>query len=218
MFMQFVKAHSFPDVVSEHFATIGLSNNEVRVQSWGQSNGERVPLWAIFYISKDTVTGAVSEVGKDLAQKDQKAIYKSSGHFIPIVRITLPLTNTEDATVFYAATDQAALEMVRCDRFIDSAVWLRRYDPGARADRWTLQVMPTDCGRLSQADQLESFYAEVLAKHGSDPEWLAEFNGGVRGQLACLLSTFRANTTYNLEPFRPSVAHSVAVAQGCNPI
>lgn len=218
MFMQFVKTHSFKDVESEHFATQGLSNNEVRIRSWPQSNGERVPVWAIFYIAKDTVTGALSEAGKDLAQKDQMVLYKRSGHFIPIVRITLPLTPAADATVFYASQDQAPLETVRCERFIDKSAWLRRYDPGVKGERWTLQITPTDCGRLSREDQLNNFYAEVVAKHGNDPEWLAENNGGVRGQLACLLSTYRGNTTYNVEPFRPVVQHAVAVAQGCNPI
>lgn len=218
IFMQFIKTHGFPEVEYEHYDVRGFSNNEIRIQSWPQSKGQRVPILAIFYISKDPVSGAPSEVGKDAAQKDQMALYKHSGHYVPIIRMTLPRTNAEDASFFYAPADQAPLATVRCERFIDDAAWVKRFDPGAKADKWTLQITPTDCGRLSQADQLDNFYAEVVAKYGTSPEWLAEFNGGVRGQLACLLSTFRANTTYNIEPFRPSVAHSVAVAQGCNPI
>lgn len=218
VFMQFVNTHQFAEVVAEHFAAVGLSNNEVRIQSWPQSDGSRVPIWAIFWVSKDTITGAPSEVGRDLAQKDQIAIYADSGHFIPIVRITFPMTPADDATFFYTATDQAQLDTVQCRRFVDKAVWVNRYDPGAKGDRWTLQVTPTDCGRLSQANQLDNFYGEIVAKHGSDPQWVAENKGGVRRQLACLLATYRNNSNYNLEPFRPDVSQAVAVAAECNPI
>lgn len=217
-FMQFVKAHAFPEVISEHFDTKGLSNNEVRVESWPQSDGSRIPLWALFFLSKDPTSGAATEIGKAEAQKDQMALYRESGHFIPIVRITLPMTPAQDATFFYAPADQAPLDTVLCNRFIDNTQWLKRYDPGVKADRWTLVVTPTDCGRLSQANQLDRFYAQIVAKHGNDPQWTAEYNGGVRRQLACLLATFRDNTTYNLEPFRRDVTQAEAVAASCNPV
>ncbi|MGY2374196.1 DUF2599 domain-containing protein [Pseudomonas sp. SDO524_S393] len=217
IFMQFIKAHSFAEVQSEHFAADLLSNNEIRIASWPQSDGSRVPIWAIFWISKDTVTGAATEAGKSEAQKDQMAIYEDSGHFLPIVRITLPMTPAEDATFFYAPADQAPLNTVMCRRFVDKTEWVNRYDPGAKANKWTLSVTPTDCGRLSQANQLDNFYKEIVDKHGKDPQWVAEYNGGVRRQLACLLATYRDNTNYNLEPFRSDTTQAVAVAAGCNP-
>lgn len=217
VFMQFVNAHAFAEVQNEHFAAVLLSNNEVRIESWPQSDGSRVPIWAIFWISKDTVTGAATDVGKSEAQKDQMAIYEDSGHFIPIVRITLPMTPAEDATFFYAPADQAPLSTVMCRRFVDKAEWVNRYDPGAKANKWTLSVTPTDCGRLSQANQLDSFYKEIVDKYGTAPQWSAEFNGGVRRQIACLLATYRDNTTYNLEPFRSDTTQAIAVAAGCNP-
>lgn len=217
-FMQFVATHQHSQVSAEHFAAVGASNNEVRIKSWPQSDGSRVPIWAIFWINKDPVTGTPSQVGKDAAQKDQMALYRDSGHFVPVVEISFPTTPDQEPGFLYAPGDQAALSTVMCRRFVDKAQWVNRYDPGVQGNRWTLQVTPTDCGRLSQANQLDNFYAEIVARHGTDPEWVAEFKGGIRGQLACLLSTYRDNTTYNLEPFRPSVVHSVAVAQGCNPI
>lgn len=217
-FMQFVKAHAFEQVQSEHFAAIGYSNNEVRVASWPQSDGSRVPIGEIFWLSIDPVTGAPSEVGKAEAQNDQLALYKASGHFIPIIRLTLPMTPAQEATFFYAPADQAQLDTVLCERFVDKAQWVNRYDPGVKANRWTLQVTPTDCGRLSQANQTDKFYAEIAAKYSSDTQWTAEYKGGVRRQLACLLATYRNNTTYNLEPFRPDVSQAVAVAASCNPI
>jgi len=70
---------------------------------------------------------------------------------------------------------------------------------------------------LSQANQLDRFYSEIVTKYGSDPQWVAENKGGVRRQLACLLATYRNNTNYNLEPFRPDVSQSIAVAAQCNP-
>lgn len=217
-FMQFVKAHAFPDVITEHFDTRGLSNNEVRLESWGQSDGSRIPFWAIFFLSKDPVTGAATEVGKAEAQKDQMALYKKSGHFIPVVRMALPKTAAEDATFFYAPADQAQLDTVLCNRFVDKAQWENRYDPGVKANRWTLLVEPTDCGRLSQANQVDKFYAEIVAKHGTDAQWVAEYKGGVRRQLACVLATYRTKDTFNLEPFRPDVSQAQAVAASCNPV
>lgn len=217
-FMQFVKTHAFAEVISEHFAAVGLSNNEVRIQSWPQSDGSRVPIWAIFWISKDTVTGAPSEVGKAEAQKDQMALYEDSGHFVPIVRLTLPMTPAEDATFFYTPADQAPLDKVLCRRFVDQAQWVNRYDPGVKANRWTLEITPTDCGRLSQANQLDKFYAEIVSKYASDAQWVTEYNGGVRRQLACVLATYRNKDTYNLEPFRRDVSQAEAVAASCNPI
>ncbi|MBP1127947.1 MULTISPECIES: DUF2599 domain-containing protein [Pseudomonas] len=217
-FMQFVKAHAFEEVLSEHFAAILFSNNEVRIASWPQSDGSRLPIWALFWISNNTVTGAASDAGKVDAQRDQIALYEDSGHFLPIIRMTLPMTPAQEATFSYNPADQARLDTVLCRRFIDKAQWVNRYDPGAKADRWTLQLTPTDCGRLSQANQLDKFYAEVVAKYGRDNQWLAENKGGVRRQLACLLTTYRNNTTYNLEPFRPNVSHEAAVAAQCNPV
>lgn len=217
-FMQFVASHAFPEVVSEHFATVGLSNNEVRIASWPQSDGSRVPIWVIFWISKDTVTGAPSEVGKSEAQKDQIALYEYSGKYVPVVRITLPSSPSEEATFFYAPEDQAQLVNVQCRRFIDKAQWVNRYDPGVRVNRWTLEITPTDCGRLSQADQLDKFYAEVVAKYGNDEQWVADYQGGVRRQLACVLATYRTKDTYNLEPFRRDASQAEAVAAGCNVI
>ncbi|MCS3511467.1 DUF2599 domain-containing protein [Pseudomonas grimontii] len=217
-FMQFVYAHNFADVLDEHFAVAGASNNEVRIKSWPHSDGSRVPIWAIFWVNKDPVTGAPSMLGKDAAQKDQMAIYQDSGNFIPIVQIALPMKPDQDPAFLYAAEDQAPLNTVLCRRFVDKAQWVNRYDPGVQANRWTLQVTPTDCGRLSQVNQLDSFYAEVVAKYGGDSQWLVENKGGVRRQLACLLDQYRNNTTYNIEPFRPNVSHAEAVAAQCNPI
>lgn len=214
IFMAFVKAHQF--VTSEHFSAVGLSNNEVRLGSWPHSDGSAVPVEALFFLQMDTVTGAPTEAGKAPAQKDQMAYYRSAGHFIPIIRMTLPLAPGNDATFEYRPADQARLEDVTCTRFIDQSVWIRRYDPGAKADKWTLSITPTDCGRLSQANQLDKFFAQIIAKHGRDPEWAAENNGGVRRQLACLLETYRGNTTYNIEPFRPDTTQALAVAAKCN--
>lgn len=216
-FMQFVDTHQLEEVRNQHFGTVGYSNNEVRIKSWPQSDGSRVPIWAIFWISQDPVTGAPSEAGKAEAQKDQMALYEDSGHFRPIIRLTLPKTPADDATFFYSPADQAPLDKVMCRRFVDKARWVNRPDSDVKANRWTLEITPTDCGRLSQANQTDKFYAELVANYSNDPQWIAENKGGMRRQLVCVLTNYRTKDVYNLEPFRPDVSQEQAVAAGCNP-
>ncbi|MBV4458052.1 DUF2599 domain-containing protein [Pseudomonas sp. COR58] len=216
IFMEFIRANDYAS--NEHYGTVGLSNNEVRIASWPQGNGRNVPVEAVFYLGTNTITGEATDSGKVTAQKDQLAYYTANGRFIPVIKMTLPQDPSQEATFKYLPADQARLEDVTCNQYIDSAVWVKRYDPGAQAERWSLSVIPTDCGRMINAAQTDSFYAELTTKYGSDPQWRELDGGGMRRQLVCLITTFRTKNEWNMEPFRPDTTHEKAVATGCNPI
>ncbi|MCE6983113.1 DUF2599 domain-containing protein, partial [Pseudomonas frederiksbergensis] len=91
----------------------------------------------------------------------------------------------------------------KCSSYIQSASWIKRYDPGTEQDEWTLSLVPTPCGREIKADQTQAFYDELVQKYGSDAEWQENDGGGMRRQLVCHLTTTRSKEMWNLEPFRP---------------
>ncbi|MBS7601342.1 DUF2599 domain-containing protein [Pseudomonas sp. RC2C2] len=174
------------------------------------------PIRAFFYTSG----------GLENAKAAQLDYQTTSGHFAPIIQLTLPTRSAEDATFKYNSADQVAApkdtdtaELTnKCSSYIQSASWIKRYDPGTEQDEWTLSLVPTPCGREIKADQTQAFYDELVQKYGSDAEWQENDGGGMRRQLVCHLTTTRSKEMWNLEPFRPEVSHQDSVAAGCNAI
>ncbi|NVZ22130.1 DUF2599 domain-containing protein [Pseudomonas costantinii] len=105
-------------------------------------------------------------------------------------------------------------------RYIASADWIKRYDPGSRKDEWTLSIVPTAEGRALPNQQLGALYDELYALKGNDPTWREEEKsaGSMRQQLNCVVVNYRSKTPWNLEPFRPAVSDAETKAAGCNPL
>ncbi|WP_159388726.1 DUF2599 domain-containing protein [Pseudomonas sp. R32] len=190
--------------------------NELRIATWPTSPRGTFPIRAFFYTSG----------GLENAKAAQLDYQTTSGHFAPIIQLTLPTRSAEDATFKYNSADQVAApkdtdtaELTnKCSSYIQSASWIKRYDPGTEQDEWTLSLVPTPCGREIKADQTQAFYDELVQKYGSDAEWQENDGGGMRRQLVCHLTTTRSKEMWNLEPFRPEVSHQDSVAAGCNAI
>ncbi|MNR53162.1 hypothetical protein D3C85_1731250 [compost metagenome] len=102
---------------------------------------------------------------------------------------------------------------------------MKRPDPKLGPDTWSLQVVPTACGRAIKDDQTDRMFAELYNKHKDDGQWrqYSVYGGSLRRQLVChLAATFdgkpvRNKPEWNLEPARPYVDQARAVAQYCNP-
>lgn len=203
-FMEVLRAMKYTE--NENFSSGGLSNNEIRIAVWPSGLAEQLPIQAFFYLVG----------GVDSAKKDQRAFYADGGRFVPVIKLAFPTTPGQDAAFTYSSADQASLGDVVCKRYIDSASWEKRFDPGLNAQAWTLSVIPTDCGRSIGPEQTEAFYSEMLRSYGSSTEWREQDGGGMRRQLVCLISTVRTKDVWNLEPFRPDTTHEKAVAAGCN--
>ncbi|MBC3376797.1 DUF2599 domain-containing protein [Pseudomonas sp. SWRI92] len=203
-FMAMLRSMKYTE--NENFSNAGLSNNEIRIAAWPSALAEQLPIQAFFYL----------DGGVDSAKKDQRAFYADGGRFVPVIKLNLPSTPEQDATFTYSGADQASLGDVVCKRYIDSASWEKRFDPGLNSQAWTLSVIPTDCGRSIGPGQTEAFYSELSNDYGSSAEWKERDGGGMRRQLVCLISTVRTKDVWNFEPFRPDTTHEKAVAAGCN--
>lgn len=108
----------------------------------------------------------------------------------------------------------------RCSTYIEKGNWVVAYN------EWSLQLVPTKCGRAIQADETPNMFYEIVKKFG-DPE---TFGGppdpakdrwknvkGMIDQLTCHLTIARNKPTWNLEPHRPWVGYEATVAAECNP-
>ncbi|MCX2542587.1 hypothetical protein [Pseudomonas sp. COW5] len=74
------------------------TQNEFRIEKWGQNLGTTVPIEAVFYLN---------EAGKAGAQYDQRDFKTQTGIWIPMIRMTLPQTPAADAKFEFIAADQA---------------------------------------------------------------------------------------------------------------
>jgi len=75
-------------------------HNELRIKAWPEYQPGILPIEAFFY----TGTGLAN------ARIDQKKFYdRTQGMVVPIIRLTLPGTTSEDATFIYNVADQAVL-------------------------------------------------------------------------------------------------------------
>ena len=181
----------------------------------GNPKDDELPILAFFYSDQRGLNDALAN------QRDYK---NKTGKDRNIVKINFPRTPNGKAS--FSCTQAATLPTQRfCDRYIESSTWVQRPDPKLGPDTWSLQVVPTACGRAIKDDQTDRMFAELYNKHTDDAQWRRySVNGGsLRRQLVCHLAAsydnkpVRAKPEWNLEPARPYVDQATAVAQYCNP-
>ncbi|WP_242448786.1 N-acyl homoserine lactonase [Burkholderia metallica] len=73
--------------------------NELRLATWDQDIPEKLPIMAFFYLA-----GHAS--GLKGAQGDQEDYQQASKRIVPIIRITLPSSQSDEATFVYDKNDQ----------------------------------------------------------------------------------------------------------------
>lgn len=75
-------------------------HNELRIKAWPENQPGVLPIQAFFYLG----------AGLANARIDQQKYYdRTGGMVVPIIRLTLPNTPSEDATFVYDVADQAVL-------------------------------------------------------------------------------------------------------------
>jgi hypothetical protein len=75
----------------------GSANNEIRAATWAPGSGKTLPIEAFFYIGN----------GVQSARNDQQDLYNTDHVWVPVIKVTLPTTSSEEATFHYIAADQA---------------------------------------------------------------------------------------------------------------
>lgn len=88
-----VKARSL--IATEAFR----EQNETRLATWEKGIPSQLPIQAFFYVNG--LSGGLNN-----AQFDQRDYYKETGNFIPIIKLTLPAKNTDNAKFNYISKDQ----------------------------------------------------------------------------------------------------------------
>jgi len=75
--------------------------NELRLATWAQGKQDSLPIQAFFYVNG-------SNAGKTSAQNNQKDYFNSTTNniWIPVIKITLPATTSDDASFIYSKMDQ----------------------------------------------------------------------------------------------------------------
>jgi hypothetical protein len=189
--------------------------NELVVAPWKIDPAYSPPVTASFYVGQPGLPGA---------RLNQIQWYQAARLVLPAISLRMPATPQDEATFAYVAADQAIYPILgpdRCSRFIERATWVKGYDPGYRKTIWSLQLVPTECGRRAQAEQTNNFFNEMVAGYYLDPEWIDAGNAtdslaGMRRQLVCTMVLNRSNTSWSLEPSRPNTTHEKSIAAGCN--
>ncbi len=191
--------------------------NELRVATWPLDTPDHaVPIKAFFYIVAQ---------GRSDAQADQARYFKESGLWVPVIEMNLPDNVSTAAQFLFRAEDQGITEQgVPIQRYVESADWIDRPDPGFGKNIWTLSVKLTELG-YQQSDSLgsDAVYAELVRRYGDDPRWVWSkpydpTQDGMRRQLVCHFVKARDKTRYNLEPERPYVSHQASLDADCNPV
>ncbi|MFJ5299618.1 DUF2599 domain-containing protein [Pseudomonas sp. NPDC088368] len=186
--------------------------NELRLDTWKSTTpaGE-LPIQAFFYLPEPTG-------GRDDAQFDQQRYYEKTGVWVPVIAMTLPSRLSDDATFKCNADDQAVAESGKpIDRYVKSATWVPRFDPGTGQNEWSLSVVLTDLGRKQSGSAgSDAVYAELVRKYKNDYQWKQNGGVGMRRQLVCHFVIARGKDEFNLEPFRPDATEAEAERAGCN--
>ncbi|MBP1127948.1 MULTISPECIES: DUF2599 domain-containing protein [Pseudomonas] len=180
--------------------------NEFRLATWDSTKPETLPIQALFYL-KDGLADA---------QFDQNDYRDATGTCLPIIKMTLPQSLSQDATFDYLPGDQKCSSTPAAE-YIQSAEWVKRHDPGTGKDEWSLSITPTQLGKDAKADRTDAVLAELQRKFGNDPQWKNNDGGGMRRQLVCHYVIARDKSPWNLEPYRKDTSEAAAEAAGCNP-
>lgn len=165
--------------------------------------------------------------GLEPARSFQRKLY-AQGYAVPVLR--MDFTKPASQRFSYAPEDQVVTlgqpgepkpsnPGAPAPRYIKSADWQLRLDPGTGRQEWTLSVVPTAAGKAAQISDQQGVYDELLKAHGSDPQWRDNetSQGSMKQQLACLVANYPKKNVWNLEPFRPTVSANEAAKAGCNP-
>jgi hypothetical protein len=80
---------------------------------------------------------------------------------------------SKDATFACDAEDQAVSESGKTiDRYIQSATWALRPDPGTGEEEWSLSVVLTELGKKQTGSSgSDAVYAELVRKYKNDFQW-----------------------------------------------
>ena len=177
---------------------------------------DELPILAFFYSDPRGLEDA----------KKNAADYKAkTGKERNIVKIDFPKTPNGKARFSCVRTAPTPPANPYCDKYIASSKWIQREDPELGKDTWTLEVVPTDCGRKISDEQTDRMWAELYNKHKDDQQWrqYSENGGSMRRQMVCHLTLVddgrlvRDKPEWNLEPARPYVDHETALKMKCNP-
>lgn len=90
--------------------------NEIRIATWDtKADGYpgNMPIEAFFYIVKQNRIYTPIEKGLKGAQNDQQEYYNKTGIWIPIIRMALPILDSQDAYFSYAEADQKVKESTK---------------------------------------------------------------------------------------------------------
>lgn len=193
--------------------------NELRLAAWDDSKPATLPIQAFFYLPDPP--GGLAD-----AMFDQQNYFEKTGIWVPVVKMTLP-TSRKDYTHFdYSADDQAVSESGKViNRYVESAVWVERFDPGAGSNKWTLSVTLTEEGKkIKGSSGTDAVFAELVRREGRSPNWtpkpdlLDVRKDSMRRQLVCHYQIAPNKPQMNLEPFRPYVNDQASKEAGCNPV
>lgn len=186
--------------------------NELRLDTWKTTTpAAELPIQAFFYLPEP-------KGGREDAQFDQQRYFESTGVWVPIIAMTLPKRLSDEASFKCDTNDQAIAESGKTiDRYIKSATWIWRPDPGTGQNEWSLSVVLTELGRKQNSSSgSDAVYAELVRKYKNDFQWKQNDGGGMRRQLVCHFNIARAKAEFNLEPFRPDATEAKAEKAGCN--
>lgn len=206
-FQQFIKARQV--INTRQFET----QTELRL---GNPKTDELPILAFFYSDSR---------GLEDARKNAADYKAKTGKDRNIVKIDFPKTPNGKATFSCTSTAPKPPAKQYCDKYIQSSTWVQRDDPKLGKDTWTLEVVPTECGRKIQEDETDRMFAELYNKHKDDEQWRQySVNGGsLRRQMVCHLAAVidgrpvRDKPEWNLEPARPYVTQQKALDMKCNP-
>lgn len=193
-----------------------FQENELILTPWSIAAPRSPSILASFYVNASGLAGA---------RLSQVQWYQATRQVLPAIALALPNSFQEDARFAYQADQQAILpvsEAPRCERYVQQAKWVGRYDAGFKKNIMSLEIVPTDCGRTIQAAQTNHFFNELVAGQYLSPEWInnadnkADNLRSMRRQLVCVMSIARNKASWFLEPSRPFTTHEKSVAAGCN--
>ena len=213
-FHQFIRASSM--INDKRFNGYEGQETELVIAPWSMEAPRAPSLMATFY---------VGDAGIQASRLSQIQWYRTTRQMLPAIRMQLPQTAQQDATFNYDANAQAILPITaenRCEKYVQSAKWVKRYDPGFRKELMSLVVVPTACGRAIQESQTNNFFNEMVAGYYLQPEWSNNPDNamgsvmGMRRQLVCLFNTARSKSEWYMEPSRPNTTHAKSIAASCN--
>ncbi|MHA6197076.1 DUF2599 domain-containing protein [Pseudomonas wadenswilerensis] len=190
--------------------------NELRIAAWKENPPKEPPIVGVFYTTLD---------GLEDARLYQKQYYDKTREHIPAIQMKLPASPSEDAKFIYDSKLQLTYPTSAaptCPKYVESATWQKRPDPGFGKEIWSLSVVPTKCGREIKDDQTNHMFNELAAAQYLDERWSGNKDNpstniaSIRRQLTCHFLIAPNKKEWNLEPSRPYVSIQQSKAEDCN--